>query len=783
MPRTMFAWLVAIALAPQAAAFAQESWEGKVIEESPTPQGFHLIRFANVASTLHARKGNTYTLERRDEDVKALIATNFFDDVRIHVTPGQRGDHIRVTIKVRETPLVEDILFDGLAALSPSDLLAKLSLKPGERLSPHRLKLDGDALREEYIAKGYPFSSIREEITPSDHGVTLRWKILEGPLVTVREIVFTGDTTLGNDVKDYLLTKEPGSFLFIPGGSHPFVMRHVEEDLKRIANFYQEAGHLDVTPGRRVFLEDLLFTDDKTEVTVKIHIDAGPRYRIRSLRFEENQLFTSEELARWVSSAPDTDYAPGVIRRDVAVLRAKYGERAYILAQVVPRTLVDFEKHELDLTFVIDEGVEMRVGRIRIDGNTRTRSDVILRELKGFAPGEKFNSELLRRGLMRLRSRGYFEPQDGIDARLEEGVAPGEADVVIDVKEGKTRNINFGGGYSSSLGVVGILKLDWDNFDLADLPHSLGDFLDGNAFTGGGQALSLQFMPSARRQSFTVAFREPYLFGAEVGLNARAYSTQTAREDWDEERWGGALSLDKRISDFRLEVAFKGFQVDIDDIGSSAPGTIRSLEGDSVLFSIAPGLVFDTRDDPLMPTEGTKLALFYERAGGFLPGDFDFWKTSFEADAYLTLLETESRLRHVLQFNFTFGVAGDDAPFFERFTAGGSNSIRGFAPRGIGPRENGDSIGGNAFALASAEYSFPIFDTVLRGAAFYDIADLTSDLTDMPHDKWRQSVGVGLRLRIPQMGNVPIALDFALPLTRQDDDERQTVTVELGTRF
>ena len=125
----------------------------------------------------------------------------------------------------------------------------------------------------------------------------------------------------------------------------------------------------------------------------------------------------------------------------------------------------------------------------------------------------------------------------------------------------------------------------------------------------------------------------------------------------------------------------------------------------------------------------------------------------------------------------------DEIPSFERFYAGGRNSIRGFDFRGLGPQEFGDPIGGEAYVFASVEYSFPLFVEVLRGAFFYDVANLSSRIENLQHDTWRQSVGFGIRFIIPQLGGIPVSLDFGFPFRKDDGDERRTITFDIGSLF
>jgi outer membrane protein assembly factor BamA len=101
----------------------------------------------------------------------------------------------------------------------------------------------------------------------------------------------------------------------------------------------------------------------------------------------------------------------------------------------------------------------------------------------------------------------------------------------------------------------------------------------------------------------------------------------------------------------------------------------------------------------------------------------------------------------------------------------------------MGPHVNGDPVGGEAYVLLTLEYSYPLFVEFLRGAFFWDIANLTEEIEFLPHDTWRNTIGFGIRFLIPQLGNIPVKLDFGWPLTKEDEDERQTVTFDIGTLF
>jgi outer membrane protein insertion porin family len=789
--------VLAIVLALATPLWAQqEDWENKTIS-NVTGSGFvHESKDKSIGYT-GLKQGVVLTRERKDLAIKELFKTGKFQDVQIKTKPDPADpkNKINVTIEVVEYIIVEKVEFKGINEIPIATLKPNLRLSAGEPLNPFHLKQDRDYIREQYLQKGYHFSSVEESSKPGTTGVILTWNVVEGPLVTIDSIIFTGNITVDEaELRRFMLSKENDRlFGVILTSKNPFIERNIREDIDRIKLYYRLEGWLDIQHGNNVFLEDLEFNADKTRVTVKIHIIEGERYKIRSVHFEfdptSRRIFPEAEMLTWLVSKPGEPFTENNANKDVQKLRDKYGERAYIQAEINHNEIVDQFKRELDLVYSIKENDKIYVGRILIEGNTKTREDVIRREFTrtGFLPGEEYNSANLARAQQRIKDRQLLDSQGpGLTIRTQDTDDPQTRDVIIDVKEGQTGTIRFAAGYSSSFGITGLLEFTQRNFDIADLPTSWDDLLGGTGFAGGGQFLRLRVAPAAKRQSYTADFREPYVFGYEFGMGVRLYDINTLWESYDERRLGAAVTVDKRFDPFTAQVTLDMYQIDIRRVDASAPLAVQELKGTNSVFSLTPALILDTRDSFVLPTSGYKLLISEQYAGQVLPGSFDYNKFSFEAEGHLTLAETDNHLKHVMSLQFTFGYGSGvrqtpDVPIFERFYAGGRDRPRGFNFRGMGPHENGDPVGGDALVLGTVEYSYPIFVEFLRGAVFYDIANLTPDIYDLRHEKWRNVVGFGIRFFIPQLGNIPVKLDFGFPLTKRREDDRQTVTFDIGT--
>jgi outer membrane protein insertion porin family len=792
-PLAAAGWILVAAVAARAqepVPQAPEDWEGRIVRLI-RPEGFHRERLGDYRDHLHLRKDMPYDAAKRSEDLKRLLESRpgrprKFADVSI-VPEIQPSGELTVVVRVLEFQKISGVNFKGLTSIQ-INALTDLRQQAGEMLDPYLLKIDRETIQDRLVQKGYHFSKVEADIQTVRDAATLTWRVTEGPLVTVRSITITGNRRYPeSELKNLMLTKEAGSFLVFPISGGPYIQFALEEDLKRLKLAYYREGWLDITKDERIFIEDVHFSPDRTLVDIRIHVDEGEKYRIRNITFRGHSVIPEAQMRTQIASLPGDEYTVMNASGDAEKIREMYGERAYILAQVEPVTTFITGTRELDLEFRIIENQEITVGRIMINGNTKTRFDVILRELRDFAPGEKFNRRLLQRGLQRLRDKQYFDPMQGYSVRLEEGQDPTQRDVILDVKEGSTGSIRFAGGYSSSFGILGIIEFRQTNFDIADLPKSVADIFTGEAFAGGGQQFEARFSPAATARSFLVSLREPYVFGYDFGMGVMTRNAEALRESWEEEKLEGAINLDKRWDHLEFRIGLHAMRMNVDDLEFDAPSTVRELEGTTRIMSITTGLTYDNRDSIVIPTRGHKISLTYEYAGDPLPGDFDFGKTLFDIESYFPTFEIGPDRRHVLNLDLTIGYArahGDSiVPYYERYYAGGRGSIRGFDFRGIGPRENGDPIGGNAYVFFSTEYAYPLVGNILWITAFYDVANLTSDWSDLYTEKWRNTLGFGIKFVIPQLGNIPVSIDFGFPYSKHDEDDRETVTFDIGRLF
>ncbi|HVJ88104.1 MAG TPA: BamA/TamA family outer membrane protein, partial [Caulifigura sp.] len=353
---------------------------------------------------------------------------------------------------------------------------------------------------------------------------------------------------------------------------------------------------------------------------------------------------------------------------------------------------------------------------------------------------------------------------------------PGYVDVNIDVTEGRTGRLMFGVGVNSDAGLIGQFTIQEDNFDILRPPRSWADIVNGQAFRGRGQSFRLEAMPGNQVSRYLVSWQDPFFLQTDYNLGVSGFYYNRFYNEWTEDRLGGRISVGRLLSRYwSFNTALRLENVDIRNFNLPAPQDILDVKGDNFLSTGEFKLSHDSRDSAFMPTYGHLWQISYEQAFG----EFNYPRAETSFSQYFTVFERPDGFgKHILSLRSQLGWTGDNTPIFERFYAGGYSSFRGFAFRGVTPRDTGYRVGGNFMSLSTVEYMAPITaDDNIRVVGFTDFGTVEENVT---FKNFRLSVGAGLRLTIPAMGPAPIALDFAIPLMDEDEDNRRLFSFYVG---
>jgi len=389
---------------------------------------------------------------------------------------------------------------------------------------------------------------------------------------------------------------------------------------------------------------------------------------------------------------------------------------------------------------------------------------VIRRELRAY-PGERFDGDKIRRSKERLYNLGFFED---IYFETERTDNPDVNNLEVSVKETKTGEFAFGGGYSSIDEFIGFVQLSQKNFDLLNVPY----------FTGDGQYLAVKADISTVRWDADISWTEPWILDYPVSFGFDGYNRTHLRKTevgygYKEARMGGDLRLGKEFLEyFNANLMYKLEHVDISDVSSEASQDLRDETGKNWMSDVLLGVGFNNVDNVFSPTRGFTAGVSLENAGGFLLGDKNFLKGYAYGTFYYSPIEKivlELRARAGLSDSYG---GSKKVPIFERFYAGGANTIRGYKERKVGPRDvsSNDPLGGESLLIGNAEVTFPIYEKVIKGAVFYDIGNVWEQASDFASGNFKQGAGVGVRVKTP-IG--PVKLDWGYPLNNNHDDKRE----------
>ena len=719
-----------------------------------------IVSEQTILSKLQTKKGEAYSPVTLSDDIKRLYATGLFNDVSADIAEVEGG--LKVTFKVQEKPVLDKIILKGNRRIRTRNILAEMKTRKKEILDRFKLKEDIESIKKLYAKKGYSLADISYDIQEKENKVTVTINITEGNQIRIRKINFVGNKTFrGKRLLKLIKTKRKGWF------NSGFYKKDVlEEDIDRIVSFYHQEGYIDAK-----VTADTSYDQRKVSMFVTFIISEGKQYKVSRIKIGGNSVFSQEQLKEGLEMRKGAVYSEGKLRMDTAKIQTHYFDEGYISASVKADTVFDTKAGLVDLSYDVKEGGVAYVDKINIGGNDRTKDVVIRREMRLF-PGDRYNGEKLRRSRQRLYNLGYFE-EVTFDTADEPTTLPDKYDLDVFVKETKTGEFSFGAGYSSIDQFIGFIDLTQKNFDIFNFPK----------FCGAGQKLRIHTEFGSTRKDYELTFIEPWFLGYPVNIGFSLYSRTRDWDKYEERREGGDVFIGREFGEYwssRLIYTFEGIR--ITDIAFDASDEVKIEDGKHIVSSLRGELVRDTRDNKINPSSGLYDIFSCEYGGGIMGGDKDFVKYETVDHKYFpvskdSVFELRGRVGLVEAFGGT-----PDVPIYERFYAGGADTIRGYKERRVGPEGRyGDPVGGRIRAVFNAEYTYTLTES-LKWAFFYDIGNVWADYAafDWSSLKLKSSIGTGARVKTP-LG--PIRLDYGYALNPSPGDARGRFHFSMSQEF
>ena len=738
---------VAVFTAVLGLAAAVAAQQPPVLIKELTVEGNRRVQEAVILGRVKSAIGAIFNPAQLSEDVRAVFALGFFDDVQLKIEDFEGG--VKVGFVVVERPFVRDVDFVGNKHVSTNELQDKIDLKLGSVYNPVDVQRARERMKEHYESEGYFEVQITPDIEKfADGDVKVVFTINEGRQMKIEEIVIRGNRGLTDkQIKNAMATQER-QYWILRGTVQ---RQRLDEDVDRILQLYNDHGYIQA----RVESHDVTVDREKARVTINIVVVEGSQHHVASVGFTGVTLVPESEVRRQVKLKAGDVFSRSALRDSVKSIEDLYSNIGRASAEVNPKLDVQPES-KIAILFEVSEGPTVYVERINIAGNVRSQDKILRRELQ-MAEGEIFTLRKLQRSKQRLTNLGYFE-------KVEVNTAPGSDKtkivVNIDVTERPTGLFSIGGGFSSADGILGTIDLSQNNF------------------LGRGWLATIKIRAGANIQQGQLSFTEPWLFDRPLAAGFDLFSTQRQFLEYDYRTLGGGLRLSHPFEEFwRWHLGYRLTQDDILHVKNPQDSFLRDEEGTHITSLVSGTVGRDSRDSIQTPSKGGQLAWSTELAG--LGGDHHYSKTTL----FMTYFQPVW-FGHIMsgraEGGYGFGFGDERLPVFERFFLGGPNSIRSFKTRQISPRDEfGTRIGGTTEVLGNIEYLIPLpFD--VRLAAFFDIGNVYGFKTKFDLSDLRKAAGGGIRWVSPFGA---IRVDYGFNLDRRAGEKAANFHFSVGSPF
>ncbi|MBF0126725.1 MAG: outer membrane protein assembly factor BamA [Magnetococcales bacterium] len=734
-------------------------WADGVIE-SIRVEGAKRIEADTVKSHVTLMPGQPVDQEGVRKSIKALYDTGFFKDVAIELQGGA------LLVRVVENPTVNKVTFEGNDALTSEELEKLVHIKAQSLFNRTTTERDLSALRQAFRIKGFFLAKIDMDVKAQDQNlVDVLFRIEEGEKSKVHKVRIIGNKELPEKKLTRKLLIQPSGMFSWFTEDDAYDRDKLLFDQSQLRNVYLDEGFA------RVHVESSVaeMTPDRKAFVVTHAVHEGARYRFGDIDvkgdFDE---LPKEKLLSELRVNKGEWYSRDLMRQSIERLTDLIGDFGYAFLDIRPQTNIDDDAKTVSVAFEVVKGRRVYVNRIEVVGNSRTRDNVVRREVV-LSEGDRFSSSQMRRSKKNIGDLNFFE---NVEITTPTTGNPDQVDVQIKVVEKPTGTFTVGAGYSSTDSFIGTASVSQNNF------------------LGRGQRLVLSSALTGNSTNFDFSFTEPYFMDKNLSAGFDLFARESDRRDiasYTESSYGGALRLGFPISkNLKNSISYNIAEVDIKTEGVLTSRALQAQADESPYLRsmVSNTLLWNDLNNALLPTQGKSFRLTTDFAG--LGGDVTFARLLVDNQIYRPFTSDEEWVGHLRgRFGVMDGLS-KDVPIFERFNLGGGQSVRGFKPGGIGPRtiQEDDAYGGVHFEQINAELFFPFLgltDKGVRGITFLDVGYLGD--WSVPSDI-RESGGVRVAAGVGVYWNSPfgpLRVTFTTPLVKEEFDKTRIFDFSMGT--
>lgn len=759
MKKSLLSVLIASLIAAPALAF--EPFAVKDIRV----EGIQRTEAGTVFSYLPVKVGDTLNDEKAAQSIKALFATGFFKDVRIEI------DQDVMVVVVQERPAIAKLDFVGMKEFEKDVIVKALKetgIAEGRIFDRALLEKAEQELKRQYLTRGKYGVNITTTVTPLERNrVGINFNVEEGVAAKIKQINIVGAKSFREKELLGLFELTTPGWLTWYTKNDQYSRQKLSADLEKLKSFYMNQGYLEFS----VESTQVSISPDKQDVYITVNVTEGERYQVSSVKLAGDFALPEDELKKLVTVKPGDVFSRERLNDSTKAIGDRLGKEGYAFANVNAAPEIDKEKRQVAFTIFVDPGKRVYVRRINVTGNTKTRDEVIRREIRQMEGGW-YDADRVTASKQRIDRLGFFT-----DVAVETPAVQGTADQVdvnLNVTEKPTGNLMLGVGTSSTDKVI------------------LSGSVSQNNFMGSGNNVAIQVNSAKSYRTYVFSYTNPYftLDGVSQGFDVyhRTVNTSsTAIANYSSASTGGGLRFGFPIG----EKESLGFGVGLDTTSittySDSPKYYKDFVsefGDTNLsIPVTLNWMSDGKDSFFFPTKGT-----YQKAGievAVPGGDLTYYRANYQLQHFVPL---NSKLTLMLngEVGYADGYGGKGLPFYKNFYGGGVGSVRGYKASSLGPiiTDSGNQyrIGGNRRVVGNAEllWGLPGMEKSFRMGWFFDAGQVYGKGDNYSFGDLRYSTGISAAWISP-IG--PLKFSFGRPLNKQDDDKAEAFQFQLGTSF
>jgi outer membrane protein insertion porin family len=724
-------------------------------------EGIQRTEAGTVFSYLPVKVGDTMTDVKAAQAIRALFATGFFKDVSLE------SDNGVLVVTVQERPSVARVEFVGVKEFDKDQLtkgLRQIGLAEGRIFDKGLLDRAEQELKRQYLSRGMYSVTVNTTLTPLERNrVAINFTVDEGAVAKIRQISIIGVHIFREkDLLDLFVSRTPGLMTWYTKNDH-YSRQKLAADLETLRSYYLDRGYLEFN----VDSTQVSITPDKKDIYITISITEGHKYTVSGIKVAGEKLIPEADVRKLIKIKPGDVFSRALLTESNELISDRLGNDGYAFANVNAIPELNKEKRQVAFTFFIDPGRRVYVRRINIVGNTRTRDEVIRREMRQLEGGW-YSADKINLSRRRIDKLGYFT-EVNVETPAVQG-ATDQVDVNVTVAEKPTGNVLLGAGFGSGEGVI-----------------LSGSVAQNNIF-GSGKHVSVQVNSSKINTVYALSFTDPYYTPDGVSRGFDVYmrkldAIDTGLGQYRTKTLGGNLRFGVPISEIdtiQYGIGYENTKIDTFDTSPVLyQDYVKTFGSQNSTVLGTAGWVRDGRDSLIYPTSGALNKAVVE--SGLPGGTLKYYKLNYQHQRYFPLSRTFSLMLNG-QIGFGKGYGNKPLPFFKNFFTGGVSSLRGYKSYTVGPKNSdGSPRGGSRELLANAELLFPFpgmdKDKSVRVGAFFD-AGMVGEAYNS--QDLRYSTGLSL-LWVSPFG--PLKVSVAKALKTDALDSTQAFQFTFGGAF